>query len=86
MSLALTVAAMTNAGCNAEQINAVVQAYEAERERAAAEQRAKKTAQKRKERASSPTVAATMGDNGRQDATGGDTLPPKKEIPPTPPK
>jgi hypothetical protein len=86
MSLALTISSMTAAGCNAEQINAVVQAHEAEREQIAAEKRAKKTAQKRKERERmSPYVAATDNDIVRQEATGGDN-PPPKEIPPIPPK
>ena len=85
MSLALTVASMTSAGCTAEQINTVVQAHEAERQNVDADRRAKKAAQKRKERELSRSVAATPCDTERQEATGGDTLSPKERSP-TPPK
>ena len=63
MSLALTVASMTASGCSADQINAVVQAHEAAREKEIVARRAKKAEQKRKERSMSPNVAATGGDS-----------------------
>ena len=44
MSIGATVSAMTAAGCSAEQINAVVQAYEAERVRAEEKKRAARRA------------------------------------------
>ena len=85
MSLTVTIQAMLQAGCSAEQLAEVVAAHEREQERIRSEKRAKRAAQKRAEREKrrqvSPDVAATTSDNVRHDATTCDNSSPSPSSP-----
>ena len=89
MSLTVTIKAMLEAGCSAEQLAQVVEAHEREAEELKKEKRAKRAAQKRVERERrlmSSNVAATSSDNVRHDATACDisspSSPPLNGFPP----
>ena len=89
MSLSVTVAAMVSTGCTPEQIAAVVDAYEAkalaEAEATLAVKKARNAERQKRWRAESN---AARRNGALRDVTERDTvsLPPEKEIPPTPPK
>lgn len=78
MSLSRTIDAMLAAGCTAEQLAAVVRAYEAADAERLAIKRAKDADRQRRSRMSR-NVTVTYSDTC-------DMVSPKKEIPPTPPK
>lgn len=84
MSLsAAVIDAMVAAGCTAEQLASAIKTANAEAEAALASKRAKAADKKRRQRAS---VLGTNGDKRGHSGTQRDTVSPKKEIPPTPPK
>jgi len=81
MSLTTTIKAMLAAGCTAEQLASVVEAYELEQQEAIKARRAKRAAQKREERSRrnvSHDVAATESDNPSPSS------PPLNGFPPNP--